>query len=330
MIPIILASDENYFVPLYVTLKSLFSNTKENIHIKILIDKAFSIEKTELLTRLASQYDNIVEFYDMSYVNNRLKTTIPHITIATYYRLWATEVFKEYNKCIYLDVDIVVTGDIKNLYEINIGDNYIAGVKATLFHLHKNGYKSHCAMLGIKDINQYINAGVMVMNLEQIRNNKIDILFHTLISKQFTVQDQDIINASCYNHIRLLHPKFNLMITQDIGREEMYKVFGNQQTDEAFSTPIIIHYAGRVKPWKSPLVKFSEEWWRVAMTFENWQAVWMTMCKNIEFEFMQCKKSAEYKIGSIFTILPKRICSIMNAVKYLGIQGLIYKLREKI
>lgn len=329
MIPIILASDENYFVPLYVTMKSLLTTTKECVHIKILVDKPFSRENTDLLLSLANKFGSIVEFYDMSHVNQKLTCSIPHITVATYYRLWATEVFEEYNKCIYLDVDIVVTGDIKELYDIDIEDNYIAGVKATQFHLHKDGYKSHCTRLGIKDISQYINAGIIVMNLKQIRIDGVNDLFQDLIAKKYPVQDQDIINSACYNHIYFLHPKYNLMITQDVDREDMFKVFGERLTEEAFATPVIIHYAGCIKPWKNPVIKFSDEWWKTAMTFDNWHPVWLGMCENIEYEIMQYKKSAEYKIGSIFTAFPKWISNVVKAFKYIGFQGIVYKLKLK-
>lgn len=328
MIPILLASDENYFFPLLVTIKSLFSTTKEQIDVKILVDKPFSKEKIEILTNLSRQFDNIIDFYDMSNISHTLKCSIPHITVATYYRLWATDIFKEYNKCIYLDVDIVVTGDINELFSIDIGDNYIAGVKAPKFHLHKNGYKSHCLRLGIKDISQYINAGVIVMNLEQIRKNKIDVTFKELINEQFPVQDQDIINSACYNHISLLHPKYNLMLTQEIERCDMNKVYGLQLTNEAFTNPVIIHYAGCIKPWKNPSIEYSNEWWNIGIGINGWTDIWLGMSENVKKEISFSQKSIEYQIGSLITAIPKWVLKTVTSLKYVGLKGVLTRIKK--
>lgn len=327
MIPIILAADENYFIPLLVTLKSILINTKEKVYVKILTDHSYPEEKVSQLIALSNSYGSKIEFQDMSSVNKLLKTTIPHITVATYYRLWATDVFKDFDKCIYLDVDIIVKGDISLLYEINIDDYYVAGVKAPQFHLKKDGYSSHCARLGIKDICQYINAGVTLLNLKKIREDNLDDVFQNLISKQYPVQDQDIINAACYDNIKLLHPKFNLMITQDVDERDMSTVFGEKDATEALENPVVIHYAGRIKPWKTPIIKFSYEWWNVAMSLELPTLIWNNMQRSLEAEISGYKQSTEYKIGSIFTYLPRKIKITFSALKYVGFKGLIYKLK---
>lgn len=52
-----------------------------------------------------------------------------HLSKAAYFRLLIPELIREYDKCIYLDCDIIVHGDLKELYEIELGNNYLAGVK---------------------------------------------------------------------------------------------------------------------------------------------------------------------------------------------------------
>lgn len=67
---------------------------------------------------------------------------IPHITVQTYYRLLIGELLpNEINKCIYLDSDICVCKDLSELFNIDIKDNYLAGVVAPSHYFSED---RHC------------------------------------------------------------------------------------------------------------------------------------------------------------------------------------------
>lgn len=54
---------------------------------------------------------------------------VSNITIHTYYRLFCSFYFPEYDKVLYLDPDMIFLKDISNLYLTNIDNFHIAGVK---------------------------------------------------------------------------------------------------------------------------------------------------------------------------------------------------------
>lgn len=330
-IPVILAADENYFTPLVVTISSVMShaNPKDFYDFRILVDKPFSNEKNTYLKELVAKDNCSIKMEDMSAVNKNLRSRISHISIATFYRLWATDVLCEYDKCIYLDVDISVVDDLTVLYSFDVNNFYIAGVKAPPFHLHPDGYKSHCNKLGIPSIDYYVNAGVLLMNLKKIREDKKDLQMQRLISKNFPVQDQDIFNVACYDHILLLPPRYNLMITRDISKEDMNAVFGKEDTDEAYRNPCIIHYAGKLKPWQSPLLEFSFQWWNVAISLPTFPEIWDKMVEKLAENEIINKTSVEYRIGSAFTFIPQKIGVLFTFIKDYGFKGLSYKIKEK-
>ena len=167
------------------------------------------------------------------------------------------------------------------------------------------------------------------MNLKKIREDKIDTVMQDLIGKNYPVQDQDIFNVACYNHILLLPPKYNLMITREIKKEDMIIVFGKDLTDEAYQAPCIIHYAGKVKPWQSPLLEFSYQWWEVAVTLPDFPIIWDKMVKKLAEISTNRERSLEYRIGSVITFIPQRLSFLFSFVKDYGIQGLVCKLKEK-
>lgn len=331
IIPVILAADENYFTPLVVTISSVMAHANPNdfYDFRVLVDKPFSNEKITFLKGVMAKGNCSIKTEDMSAVNKNLKSRISHISIATFYRLWATDVLSEYDKCIYLDVDISVVDDLALLYSFNVSDFYIAGVKAPPFHLHPDGYRSHCNKLGIPSIDHYVNAGVLLMNLRRIREDKIDIQMQQLIGKDFPVQDQDIFNVACYGHILLLPPKYNLMITRDISKEDMYVVFGKEGTEEAYNNACIIHYAGKLKPWQSPLLEFSFQWWNVAIMLPSFHDIWDNMVEKLAENEIINKTSVEYRIGSLFTFIPQKFSLLFSFIKDYGFKGLAYKIKEK-
>ena len=145
-IPVVLAADNNYRYPLMVTLLSSLMNAKKNTKYQfiILVSDQFDMESMELINKLLKQYDMPeAAFYNMQDNYQNIEMQIKHISYATFYRLQLPELLKEVEKCIYLDVDVVVKKDLKEFFDIELGDNYIAGVKAAGYYYpeeKKNSY----------------------------------------------------------------------------------------------------------------------------------------------------------------------------------------------
>lgn len=76
------------------------------------------------------------------------------------------------NKVLYLDIDIVVCGDISELFQIDLKNYALAGAKSSLF------FNTQYLNRELKDIQQRINAGVILFNLEYFRNNNVDIEYY--------------------------------------------------------------------------------------------------------------------------------------------------------
>ena len=99
--------------------------------------------------------------------------------------------------------------------------------------------------LNIPTMNDYINAGVMVMNLKKIRDDKMDKKLKSFVG--ILTDDQDIINKVFYGKIKLIHPKWNLTLISLrnwVGVDALYPRVVSQ---EAYNNPAIMHYAGGTK-----------------------------------------------------------------------------------
>lgn len=129
VIPIFFAIDDGYMPFLAVALESLIENSSKKYYysIKILYTN-ISEENKKKINKYKRENVNI-EFVDLNYYIETVKDklyTRDYYTNTTYFRLFIANLYPQYNKAIYLDSDIVVLGDIAELYNQDMGDNLIA------------------------------------------------------------------------------------------------------------------------------------------------------------------------------------------------------------
>lgn len=159
-------------------------------------------------------------------------------------RLFAAEIIKE-DRALYLDSDLVVNGSLNSLFEMDLGDAYVAAVEDP----NKNEAGN-------------FNAGVLVLNLQQWRKENVtEKLFQTAQEKHTEVRnaDQSILNLVCANRWLALDKGFNYQTYDAVSRYDhrayLYKDIGDW-------TPTIIHFLTTDKPWNGHSVaRFRELWW---------------------------------------------------------------------
>lgn len=252
-IPVFFSTDDNYIPYLDVAISSLIANASEDFRYRIIVlNTGLSKENTDLVKKKESS-DFIIEFIDISdrlgNIKSRFKD-VYHFSLASYYRLFIASLFPEYDKVIYLDCDLVILGDISELYEINIGENILAAapeqfVRSTAeFRIYAE------RALGLNP-DFYVNSGVLLMNLDEFRKRRIEDRFVELISKyDFDLLDPDqaYLNYLCRGRIHVLPNGWNKepKPTQCDGKKN------------------IVHYALYKKPWQYNDVIDGEYFWHYA------------------------------------------------------------------
>lgn len=268
MIPIVFACDEHYIAPTYVTMLSILLNKAEKTNYKfiLLCQDGLSVEARQIMERLSEQFEVPIKIISMGNIFGNIKMKIEHITIPTYYRLCLPEILDE-EKCIYLDSDIIVNVDLSELYNTDIETFYLAGVLSEGIRLDKIYARELCKRIGLKDVSTYINAGVLIMNLEAIRNDGIMQKWMELAPREFPAQDQDILNLSCYGKIKLINLTYNAMTKSKalVNYKDGYSnnAYTINEVNEAFNKPAIIHYADRIKPWNDKKSFWADYWWNI-------------------------------------------------------------------
>ena len=198
-----------------------------------------------------------VEFVDMSGFNYGKRfqpINIPYLSIECYYRLYSQFVLPgNLDRILWLDSDIIVKGSLADLYESDFkGAPLIAFSNMD----EEKDNDKNLRRLGLSLVKPYFNSGVLLLNLEYLRKNttKSAILnFCRDNASRLKFEDQDAFNLLYHDSAFILN-------------DQRYNCMVNAPQD--FSSPdivekaVIIHYAGRQKPWQIQWQnEYSHFWW---------------------------------------------------------------------
>lgn len=266
LIPIFFTIDDGYAKFLAVAIKSLIENASKEYNYKIhVIHENLTEENKNKLKKLETDYAKI-EFYEMDKrlecITDKMGTRLraDFFTLTIFFRLFIPEMFKEYDKCIYLDSDIVVPGDISKLYNIDLEDNLIGAVRDhSVVDVEPLCYYIENA-IGV-DRHYYINSGVLLLNSKKLREVKLDERFLYLFNKYHInciAPDQDYLNAMCKGKIYYLDNTWDTMPAPGV---------------KPIDNPELVHYNLFLKPWHYDNVDYEDYFWKYAKQVEYYEEI---------------------------------------------------------
>lgn len=238
--------DDAYIVPTKIMLESLLrSNRGVGIIAHTFSDDLNEKNLRELGTMLEACGGRLVTHQiptiAFETINNSLPT-LEHISVATYYRLLLPYVLgEEVKRILYLDCDILIRKEIKGCYEVTLDEYVIAGVADLEDDICKKRF----------NLPEYVNAGILVMNIEKMRNQfsliqMLEEMKRLLETVDLPYCDQDIINILFSGQICLLPKEYNY---QYVIRKK-YVLKHMKEAKEA----VIVHFITADKPWKGTYV----------------------------------------------------------------------------
>lgn len=137
-----------------------------------------------------------------------------------YYRAFIPRLFPLYEKAVYIDSDTILRGDIGELFDIDLGDKALAAMvdpKVTVIPEFRD-YVDNA--VGVPH-DEYVNSGVLLMDLKKMRKIKYLSTMIELIRKydaDLVAPDQDYLNVILKGQILFLDPKWNMEPVSDLPR----------------------------------------------------------------------------------------------------------------
>lgn len=238
-------------MPTGVLMHSISKNNRDVCYY-LLVDESFTEDNKNALIRVANKYGNYISFY---VVTKEMTKSLPfgrkdqpgHVSIATYYRLFITEILPEsVHKIIYLDGDMIVRHSLDDLWNTDIED-FALGV------VHDMDELKHRNRLPYPMETGYFNAGMLLINVDYWRNNHCYQQFWDFVENHFDaikLHDQDVLNCVFYDKKRWVSLTFNFQtgfVYLPNYRQNDESI--DPEIDEVKHNPVIIHYSAKIKPW---------------------------------------------------------------------------------
>ena len=204
----------NWYIYLVTELYVLLKNNK--------VDKVYLFIEDDKIPYLK---DKRIEFINLSeYISKDSPNYNTKYTRMTLVRCYFSKVLKE-DKLLYIDADAIVVDNLKELWNIDLKNYALAGVKES------GEWNKHLGLEGMDG--KYINSGIMLMNLDFIRKEKLDdTMINLLNSKYYMFPDQDVINIVCKDKIKYIS-----------------NIYNSTETTGIVDNAKIIHYIRENKGW---------------------------------------------------------------------------------
>ena len=246
--------DKNYYLITHVSMKSIMLSQNQTTFINFFIlCSNLTSENKEIIDKISLQHKNCkIQYFDMK---NKFKdfripaSTVADWTTANFYRVLLPNLLPNEKKILYLDGDTLVYKDLNKIYNYNIDNKYYVG------------------MLELKNLNfdyfpekfdNYINTGVILCNLEELRKGNISqkfIEFYKAHESEIRYPVNDVLNIVTHEKNGFFGPEYVMATFCD--EEEAFNYYKNKKDmidkeayKEAYNDPYIYHYIPFIKPWK--------------------------------------------------------------------------------
>lgn len=255
---ILVSLDSNYIKQVKVMLTSLqIENHNEEFYIYVLnsnltngdienIKKCADVNRTKIFD---------VKVPDDMFSNVPITDRYPR---EMYFRIFAAKLLPDnLDRILYLDPDLVVINSLNEFYNMDLKDMYYAGAT----HIGKLGKpitKLNEVRLNMPPECEYINSGVLLMNLEALRREQNEEEVSEYIKKNTTrlyLPDQDVINGLYGDKIICVNEKKYNFGERDFIKNKYLSINGEKiDMKWVVNNACIIHYYGRNKPWKEDYI----------------------------------------------------------------------------
>ena len=270
-IPVVMAFDKGYLLPSCTAVLSLLEkmNPAFCCHLYILAEEKDRDMDEGLFRAFAERFPSFSWEYRNVSPGGFLHTRLPVGVVSNlcFARMMAAEILPELNRCLYLDGDILVNDDISKLWKMqddpDFEDCYLAACPdLSLQNGSGEFYVEHRRLLNTENLENYFNSGILIMNLEKIRRDRLLDQFLSLADKGYLFGDQDILYTVCRKHVKMLPVRWNLY-PGNIDDESIMRLGCTEEDKADLKTgrAAILHFAGKDKPWNLVETLSEQKWY---------------------------------------------------------------------
>ena len=312
LLPIVFSSSQEFLPFLSTALNSLVANSNPSIFYDVYV------LGNQLEHNLQAKVKSIInshENFSLSFINVQEMTKSfelnerGEVKKESYYRLLIPELFKNFEKVLYLDCDLIVNDDLSELLQIDLEGNLLAASldvnEISSLRDNYGGAKEYCRnVLRLEHPELYFNAGVLLFNINAFRQHySTEYLLEFAEACQFRYQDQDLLNVLCENKVKFLDQRWNYSadpkdkyVSRMVVKAPaaLAREYLNIKRDFK-----ILHFIGPNKPWHNPSLHHADLFWEFSRKSPFYEEMIANLgCRNVA---AQCESATSCNAGAEVT-----------------------------
>lgn len=258
-ISIVLCSDDAFAQHGAVAMLSVVQSARDPSKIDFYyIDGGLSEKSKEKIRKSLADFAGNLCFLEANLSQFQDAYISHYYSVATYYRLLLPQILpKEVTRCLYMDCDMVVDGDVEELWNTDLLGAPVGAVLDLGVVLSSRRISRKEKVLGNLE-GKYFNAGLLLIDLDawrcsQYAKQAIDLA----ISHKYESHDQDALNAVFARNWHQLSFRWNKMpAVWGFHMKLLMHCFAYKEAIQARFQKGITHYASRHKPWECREISF--------------------------------------------------------------------------
>lgn len=313
LVAVATAVSEEYLPYFCVTVQSIIEHSAKdrNYDIIVLGDGLTDESKKKTRKQIKNHPNFSIRFMEvsdfLSQYNLPIETQYKPIIYA---RFMFPDLLQRYEKVVYIDADTILMDDIAKLYDMDLQDNILIGIRDTgmlaWYHTPGNPERTYIDnKLKLKNPDDFFNSGVIVFNIPLFHATfTTEYLFNYSTSRFWKWRDQDVFMTLCDGKIGHADQAWNVLVPyfrDEISMLEEGACFSlKEQYLNALKNPKIVHFIGNGFLSLSPAPPWSEYFWLYAKKTEFYdvlvsRAIELT-CRNkgIDMTNKQCESIEPY------------------------------------
>ena len=248
--------DNYYHYIVHVSMKSIMLSQNPNTFINFyILTSNITVEQKEVIDKIGLQHQNCkIEYIDMG--NQFKDLNVPSDTYAVwstaiFYRLVLQYLLPNEKRILYLDGDTLIYKDLTKIYNYNITDKYYVGMLEYKFFGYAKYFK--------EKFGNYINTGVLLCNLEELRKGDITkkfVEFYRQYEKTIRFPVNDVLNIVSHEKNGFFEPEY--VVIGFCNQKAAYEYYNraiiklnSTEVRDAYKDPYIYHLIYYSKPWKN-------------------------------------------------------------------------------
>ena len=258
-------TDETYILPTATAIESLKVNKRaESRYVVHVICRDVPDEGVAKLESVASPDVQIDAITNARLpVNDSRVSLVRHVSPAAVFKFFIADILQELDRVIYIDDDVLIQGDLGELWDTDISGVYAGVVKDSQTVI---GWEKHLKWLDFRH-ESYFNSGVMYLNLSLMRRDNLPSqLVDYRVRGKNRFMDQDALNVVFGDRVKYLSIRYNCLnwLFLSCTIEQLKGIFGEDDvadTPEAnYDRAVILHIGGSEKPWLRDLPYYTKKY----------------------------------------------------------------------